>query len=39
MSGVPSPDGMRLKINGKWLELDKDFIAKHPGGSVITQYK
>jgi fatty acid desaturase len=39
MSGIPSPDGMRLKINGKWLDLDKDFISKHPGGSVITQYR
>ncbi|VDN03235.1 unnamed protein product [Thelazia callipaeda] len=30
---------MRLKIDGKWLLLTKDFQQRHPGGSVITQYR
>lgn len=30
---------IRVKINGKWLHLNKEFVASHPGGSVINQYK
>lgn len=33
------PENIRLKINGKWLNLSKEFVSKHPGGSVINQYK
>lgn len=42
-SNIPNdyikPKNLKLKINGKWLNLSKDFVAKHPGGSVINQYK
>lgn len=30
---------IHIKINGKWLTLSKEFVARHPGGSVIKQYK
>lgn len=30
---------IHVKINGKWLALSKEFVTKHPGGSVINQYK
>lgn len=39
MPNVPSPESLRIKVNGKWLELSKEFVSSHPGGSVITQYK
>lgn len=29
----------RLKIEGKWLLITEGFQARHPGGSVITQYR
>lgn len=32
-------DSFRLKINGKWLNIDKEILAKHPGGSVMTAYR
>jgi fatty acid desaturase len=39
MASGHNPSTIRVKINEKWLQLSKDFVAKHPGGSVITQYK
>uniref|UniRef100_A0A2K6VQE0 FA_desaturase domain-containing protein n=1 Tax=Onchocerca volvulus TaxID=6282 RepID=A0A2K6VQE0_ONCVO len=30
---------LRLKIDGKWLLITKDFQNRHPGGSVITHYR
>lgn len=33
------PENLKLKINGKWLNLSKEFVSKHPGGAVINQYK
>lgn len=30
---------VRIKINGKWLLLSAEFVASHPGGSVIYQYR
>lgn len=30
---------MQVKINGKWLDLSTEFVANHPGGPVITQYR
>lgn len=40
----PTPDyysveAIRIRVNGKWLELSKEFVASHPGGSVINQYR
>ncbi|KAI6181025.1 Stearoyl-CoA 9-desaturase [Aphelenchoides besseyi] len=32
-------ESVRIKINGKWLLLTGEFVANHPGGSVIYQYK
>ncbi|KAI1732930.1 fatty acid desaturase domain-containing protein [Ditylenchus destructor] len=32
-------EDIQIKINGKWLTLSKEFVAKHPGGEVINQYK
>ncbi|CAD5218882.1 unnamed protein product [Bursaphelenchus okinawaensis] len=32
-------ESIRVKINDKWLLLSKEFVAAHPGGSVINQYK
>lgn len=32
-------EDIQVKINGKWLNLSKEFVAKHPGGEVINQYK
>lgn len=32
-------NGLRMKINGKWLWLSEEFIKGHPGGPVLTQYK
>jgi hypothetical protein len=32
-------DGIRMRINGKWLWLNQEFIKSHPGGAVLTQYK
>jgi hypothetical protein len=32
-------DPVRIKINGKWLLLSAEFVAGHPGGSVIYQYR
>lgn len=29
----------RLKIDGKWILITKDFQRRHPGGSVITHYR
>jgi fatty acid desaturase len=29
---------VRIKIKGKWLLLSEEFVANHPGGSVIYQY-
>uniref|UniRef100_A0A914WC67 Cytochrome b5 heme-binding domain-containing protein n=1 Tax=Plectus sambesii TaxID=2011161 RepID=A0A914WC67_9BILA len=29
----------KLRIDGKWYNISKEFLQKHPGGSVITQYK
>lgn len=36
---LPQPEAIRIKIKDKWLQLSKEFVASHPGGSVITQYK
>jgi hypothetical protein len=30
---------VRIKINNKWLLLSAEFVASHPGGSVIYQYR
>uniref|UniRef100_A0A915E4L2 Cytochrome b5 heme-binding domain-containing protein n=1 Tax=Ditylenchus dipsaci TaxID=166011 RepID=A0A915E4L2_9BILA len=30
---------VRIKINDKWLVLSQEFVANHPGGAVINQYK
>jgi cytochrome b involved in lipid metabolism len=30
---------VRIKIKGKWLLLSEEFVANHPGGSVIYQYR
>ncbi|VDN88876.1 unnamed protein product [Brugia pahangi] len=29
----------RLKIDGKWLLITRDFQKRHPGGSVIIHYR
>ncbi len=34
-----SVDVFRLKIDGRWLIITKDFLARHPRGSIITQYR
>ncbi|KAE9551494.1 hypothetical protein FO519_005288 [Halicephalobus sp. NKZ332] len=39
MPNMPLPEDLRIKVNGKWLNLSKEFVSSHPGGSVITQYK
>lgn len=28
-----------IKINGKWLYIDKETLAKHPGGIAMTAYR
>ncbi|VDK73642.1 unnamed protein product [Onchocerca ochengi] len=28
-----------MKINGKWLHIDKETLAKHPGGIAMTAYR
>lgn len=30
---------VRIKINNKWLLLSAEFVATHPGGSVLYQYR
>lgn len=30
---------VRIKINEKWLLLSAEFVASHPGGSIIYQYR
>uniref|UniRef100_A0A7E5A188 FA_desaturase domain-containing protein n=1 Tax=Panagrellus redivivus TaxID=6233 RepID=A0A7E5A188_PANRE len=34
-----APENVRLKVNGKWLDLGQEFVINHPGGSVLTQYQ
>jgi delta8-fatty-acid desaturase len=28
-----------IKVDGRWLQLNSDFLHRHPGGSVIEQYR
>lgn len=28
-----------IKINGKWLSIDEETLAKHPGGIAMTAYR
>lgn len=28
-----------IKINGKWLYIDQETLAKHPGGIAMTAYR
>uniref|UniRef100_A0A0R3RP56 Cytochrome b5 heme-binding domain-containing protein n=1 Tax=Elaeophora elaphi TaxID=1147741 RepID=A0A0R3RP56_9BILA len=28
-----------IKINGKWLHIDEETLAKHPGGIAMTAYR
>ncbi|MCP9266255.1 Delta(6)-fatty-acid desaturase fat-3 [Dirofilaria immitis] len=37
--GEEDGTGFRLKIDGKWLLITRDFQKRHPGGSVITHYR
>ncbi|CAD6194233.1 unnamed protein product [Caenorhabditis auriculariae] len=38
MTAGAKANGIRMKVDGKWLHISEELIHKHPGGAVIKQY-